>query len=76
MGQVTIYIDPETEKRLNAMIKISGLSKSKWISDLIREKTMNEWPEGIARMAGAWKNFPDIEEIRKNDGVDLDREDF
>jgi hypothetical protein len=41
MAQVTIYIDTETEKRMKNIIEKSGISKSKWITDLIREKTAN-----------------------------------
>ena len=39
MGQVTIYLDPETEGKMNQMVKQSGISKSRWIAGLIREKT-------------------------------------
>ena len=74
MGQVTIYLDSEGEKRLNSMAKSSGMSKSKWISNLIKEKTANSWPENVAKLAGAWSDMPTAEEIRKNMGRDADRE--
>jgi hypothetical protein len=74
MGQVTIYIDDETEKKLLSMIENSGISKSKWIVDLIREKAYNSWPEKVLKLAGAWKDFPTAEEIRKEMGEDADRE--
>ncbi len=74
MGQVTIYIDPETEKKMNNVIKDMGISKSKWIAELIREKTDTEWPDNIVQLSGAWKNFPSTEEIRKEMGNDTERE--
>ena len=74
MGQVTIYLDPETEKKMQAMVKESGVSKSKWIANLIREKTTDVWPENIKQLAGAWKDLPTAEEIRKELGQDLERE--
>jgi hypothetical protein len=74
MGQVTIYLDSEGEKRLNSMVKKSGMSKSKWISTLIREKTASSWPENVVKLAGAWSDIPTAEEIRKNMGRDSDRE--
>ena len=74
MGQVTIYLDSEGEKRLNSMVKKSGMSKSKWISTLIREKTASSWPENVAKLAGAWSDMLTAEEIRKNMGSDADRE--
>ena len=76
MGQVTIYLDPETERKMQAMVKQSGLSKSKWIADLIRENTADVWPKNIKKLAGAWKDLPTADEIRKDLGQDLERESF
>ncbi|MGB5619495.1 MAG: hypothetical protein WBM78_21845 [Desulfobacterales bacterium] len=74
MGQVTIYIDAETEKILNQIVKNQGISKSRWISDLIKEKTTTNWPEHIKGLAGAWRNFPLAEELRAEIGEDTVRE--
>jgi hypothetical protein len=74
MGQVTIYLDSETEKRMRKIVKKRGISKSKWIADLIKEKTATTWPEAIVQLAGAWKDIPTAEEIRKDMGHDTDRE--
>lgn len=74
MGQVTIYVDHETEKRLKAAARESGLSVSKWISRLIRQKTSEEWPDGVRAMAGAWPDLPTAEELRRNTEPDLARE--
>ncbi|NLV24438.1 MAG: CopG family transcriptional regulator [Deltaproteobacteria bacterium] len=56
MGQVTIYLDPETEKKMHEAAKRSGLSQSKWIATLIREKTAATWPSSIAALAGSWQD--------------------
>jgi hypothetical protein len=74
VGQVTIYLDPETEKKMQAMVKESGISKSKWIANLIREKTTDVWPENVKQLAGAWKDLPSADEIRKELSQDLERE--
>jgi hypothetical protein len=74
MGQVTIYLDPETEKKMSTMIKKTGISKSKWISDLIKQKITTTWPENIVKLAGAWTDLPTAEDIRKNMAEDADRE--
>ena len=74
MGQVTIYLDNETEKKLNAIIGDAKISKSKWIADLIRAKTATSWPESVAKLAGAWKDLPMAEKIRHTMGPDVDRE--
>jgi len=74
MGQVTIYLDAETESKLNAIVGDLNVSKSKWIADLIRDKTATSWPEGIANLAGIWKDLPMVETIRNNMGKDVARE--
>ena len=74
MGQVTIYLDSETEKKMSNMIKRTGISKSKWISDLIKQKITTTWPENIVKLAGAWTDLPTAEDIRKNMAEDADRE--
>lgn len=38
MGQVTIYIDDETEKLMEAAAKSAGMSKSKWVAEVIRAR--------------------------------------
>ncbi|MBU4002783.1 MAG: ribbon-helix-helix domain-containing protein [Proteobacteria bacterium] len=76
MGQVTIYLDTETERQLNLIIKEKRVSKSKWISDLIRAKTATEWPDSIIQMAGAWDDLPMGETIRDVMGKDIQRESF
>lgn len=74
MGQVTIYLDAETEQKMLKMIKKSGVSKSKWIAGLIKEKTATTWPESVIKLAGAWKDLPTAEEIRQETGYDTERE--
>ena len=53
---------------------LSGVSKSKWIAELIKQKTASAWPEHISDLAGAWKDFPTAEEIREGMGQDAKRE--
>jgi len=76
MGQVTIYLADEIEQKMAAAAKSAHLSKSKWVAKLIQEKVANEWPKSVINMAGAWEDFPDIEEIRSNKGKDAKRENF
>ena len=74
MGQVTIYIDEDTEKKMLKMIEKRGISKSKWIAELIREKASTTWPEDVVRLVGAWKDLPTAEQIRSGMGTDAERE--
>jgi hypothetical protein len=74
VGQITIYLDNETEKRMLMVVKKSRLSKSKWIAKLIREKTNSMWPETVVGMAGAWRDFLEADALRKDLGRDAERE--
>ncbi len=73
MGQVTIYLDSDTERKMEKIITKRGISKSKWIAGLIKEKTANTWPETVKALAGAWADIPTAEEIRKKGGQDAAR---
>jgi hypothetical protein len=74
MGQITIYLDKETEEKMRAILRATGLSRSRWVADLIREKLQSEWPDSIIALAGAWQDFPSAEEIRAGLGQDMSRE--
>lgn len=68
MGQITIYLDDESEKRLRMAAKKAGMPVSRWVASLVQEKTCAEWPASVRKLAGAWKDFPDLETIRENEG--------
>lgn len=74
MGQVTIYIDPGIEKRTRQLAKKENVSLSKWITKVISEKISDEWPPDVTKLAGAWKDFPSLKEIRKSNTPDSKRE--
>jgi len=74
MGQVTIYLDDDLERKMVDAAKSCNLSKSKWIANLIQEKVAKDWPDAVIYLAGAWQDFPSIDDIRKNEGSDLPRE--
>jgi hypothetical protein len=74
MGQVTIYLDDETEKLVQVAAKSAGVSKSKWIAGLIRERASNDWPAFVRNLAGAWADFPTLAQIRDGQAEDSARE--
>ena len=74
MGQVTIYLDDEIERRMAANAKAMKLSKSKWVANAIREKLLDEWPESVRALAGSWEDFPTLEEIREKGQGGVPRE--
>ncbi len=74
MPQVTIYLDDETAALVDSAVKKSGLSKSRWIAEAVREKTGSEWPQEVVDLIGAWADCPTLEEIRAGHGPDVPRE--
>lgn len=74
MGQVTLYLDSEIEARMKEAAKAAGVSQSRWLAELIRERTTNEWPPSVAALAGSWSDMPTAEELRKGLGQDAPRE--
>ena len=76
MGQVTIYIDEETEKKMIAFAKAKNVSKSKWVTEVIREKVAKDWPASVRELEGAWEDFPSAEELRSDGGQDTKREEL
>ena len=71
MAQITIYLDDETEAMLKAAATYENVSRSAWIASLIRERLRNEWPEEVRGMAGSWKDFPELSELRAGLGTDV-----
>ncbi|HRP98368.1 MAG TPA: hypothetical protein PL143_19200 [Rhodocyclaceae bacterium] len=76
MGQVTIYLDHESEQRVRAAAAAAGMPVSRWVAQLVRKKTQNEWPATVRALAGAWQDLPDLDTLRNDGGRDIARERF
>jgi hypothetical protein len=74
VAQVTLYLDEETIARVRDAARASGLSQSRWLAELVREKTARQWPDAVHELAGAWGDFPEAEELRRSPGRDVERE--
>jgi hypothetical protein len=74
MGQVTLYMDDDTLARMRESAESAGLSMSAWLSQLVRERTRQEWPADVAALAGAWSDLPTAEQLRAMSGTDTRRE--
>jgi hypothetical protein len=73
MAQVTIYLDDAAEKRVKAAARKAGVSVSRWVAELVENRTRTEWPAEVRQLAGAWPDFPELEEIRPADAKDRAR---
>lgn len=74
MGQVTIHLDEETQSLMKRAVRHAGVSQSRWIAQVIREKVHGEWPADVAPLAGAWPDALTAEEIRAGYVVGAKRE--
>jgi hypothetical protein len=73
MAQVTLYLDSRTDKQLAQAARGAKLSKSRYVAELIRQKSAGQWPPEFLKLAGAYPDFPTVEEIRAGLGSDLPR---
>ena len=73
MGQVTIYLDDETEDMARAAAQSRGVSLSKWVAARVRQGALTEWPDYVRELAGAWGDLPSVEQLRKRTGRDAKR---
>jgi hypothetical protein len=76
MAQVTLYIDKDTAAKLSKAAKQAGLSRSRWLSKLIQQKTATEWPAAVKELAGAWDDLETAPGLRRGTGRDTRRARF
>jgi len=74
MGQVTIYLDDDTEAKARAAATSEGVSLSKWVAGRIERGARAEWPAFVRELSGAWRDLPSAEQLRKAKAKDLPRE--
>lgn len=74
MGQVTIYLNRDCERRLKQAAEEAGVPVSRWVAEVIEEKTRTDWPASIKELAGSWDEFPSAEALRDTSGSDAQRE--
>ncbi len=73
MGQVTIYLDDETEAKARAAAQGEGRSLSKWVAERIQQGARADWPASVQELAGAWSDLPSAEQLRRAAGKDVRR---
>jgi hypothetical protein len=58
MPQVTLYLDDETQELVEQAAQANGISKSRWVADIIRKYAAHEWPRNCLALAGRFADFP------------------
>lgn len=74
MSQLTIYLPDDLEEKARKAAKSRGKSVSNWIASQIRRDLDEAWPREVLEAAGALKEFPKLEDLRKRQGRDAARE--
>jgi hypothetical protein len=74
MAQVTLYLDEETAVQMRRAAKAAGMSQSRWLAEVVRQKTASEWPAAVRRLAGAWADLDTAEKLSSRRGRDVKRE--
>jgi predicted transcriptional regulator len=58
MAQITLYLDDATQALVDQAAQAQGLSKSRWVADIIRKYAAHEWPQDCLALAGSFADFP------------------
>lgn len=66
MSQITLYLDDATQALVEQAAQASGMSKSRWVAELIRRHAADEWPRDCLDLAGRFADFP----LREDDAPD------
>ncbi|MDP3872315.1 MAG: CopG family transcriptional regulator [Methyloversatilis sp.] len=62
MSQITLYLDDATQALVEQAAQANGVSKSRWVADIIRKYAAQEWPQDCLDSAGRFPDFPLHEE--------------
>ena len=76
MGQITIYLDDDTERKMKKAVRSQNISQSRWVAELIRSRLRETWPESVREIPGSWKDAPEAGKLRGELGADYSREDL
>jgi hypothetical protein len=58
MSQITLYLDDATQALVEQAAAADGVSKSRWVAEIIRKHATHEWPQDCLAAAGQFADFP------------------
>lgn len=62
MSQLTLYLNEDTQSLVEQAAAANGMSKSRWVADIIAKYAAQEWPQDCLELAGRFPDFPLREE--------------
>jgi hypothetical protein len=74
MAQITIYLSEQLEARARRAAKARGTSVNLWIAEQVARTVEAAWPPEVMDAAGAFPDFPAVEDLRRGYGRDAARE--
>ena len=57
MSQITLYLDEATQALVEQAATANGMSKSRWVAEIIRKYAAHEWPKDCLELAGRFAEF-------------------
>ncbi|MFM2066924.1 MAG: hypothetical protein RLZZ584_1833 [Pseudomonadota bacterium] len=69
MSQITLYLDDATQALVEQAAAANGMSKSRWVAEIIRKHAAHEWPQDCLALAGQFADFP----MQEDDASAADR---
>jgi hypothetical protein len=73
MSQITLYLDEATQALVEQAAQANGISKSRWVAEIIRKYAAHEWPQECLRLAGQFADFPLRDEAAVSSPPDVER---
>ena len=58
MSQITLYLDEATLALVEQAALADGMSKSRWVAEIIRKHAAHKWPQDCLALAGRFADFP------------------
>jgi hypothetical protein len=58
MPQITLYLDDATQALVEQAAAARGMSKSRWVAEIIRKHSAHDWPQDCLDSAGQFADFP------------------
>jgi hypothetical protein len=58
VSQITLYLDEATQALVDQAAQAQGVSKSRWVAEIIRKHAAHEWPADCLALAGQFPDFP------------------
>jgi predicted transcriptional regulator len=73
MSQITLYLDDATQELVDQAAQANGVSKSRWVAEIIRKYAAHEWPQDCLALAGQFADFPLRETSATEQSTDVPR---